>query len=278
MSKKAVGFLQGGLGNQLFIYFSLVSVAQDNDLEPSFNKDSYGYDKFSRALGLELLGFDIKFESSYFFKNRYLRLIFMKFGRYLLSNRIFNNYHFEYRSNQHADFVINDDKDNYFFGYFQNEKYLNDEVVFDSYEGSEYVNSVRDKVQRKYSSEDTIAIHLRSYNEVKDEVCSIDKDYINAALLELNYNKNKDRILVFTDSIEFSSSVLSGLNYDYFDEGFLFTAEETLISISSFERIICSNSSFAWWGAYFSKSEKVVYPKDRGYKYYPSPCKNWHLV
>ena len=130
----------------------------------------------------------------------------------------------------------------------------------------------------KFDVDKSIAIHLRSYEEAvvnKDDILTPPHTYIDNALNALKYNKDSERLIVFTDNEDYAQRVLGKRVYTIYQEP---EAVNALIALSQFKKIICSNSSFGWWGAYLSKSKLVTYPSYSGYKHYPTPHNYWKII
>jgi len=75
-------------------------------------------------------------------------------------------------------------------------------------------------------------------------------------------NNSQKLIWVFTDDALHAHAILEeiGCSFKIIDAERLLTAFETLMLISSAKTIVISNSTFAWWGAYFSQNAEIYCP------------------
>lgn len=276
MRSKLVGMLQGGLGNQLFIYFTLSKYCNQLGLRLCLNLSYYQYDKYNRNNGLDKIGLPYCEDRSFRFRNKFARKVLLMLRKSKVVSKVFPNVFFEKKYNEYLEFKLSSAKKSYMVGYFQHPKYIDKTQVDLAMKDIPIKRECNALVSRLYDRRRVIALHLRSYLETKSpESEQVSRDYIEEALLSLSYSKEHDTILVFTDSQSFAEQILVGYDFEIFDKGCNLSPEETLFSLSEFERIICSNSSFSWWAAYISSSTNVVYPKNKGFTYYPEPDSNW---
>ncbi len=271
--------LQGGLGNQLFIYFTLKSLASCYNGSAYFDTSYFSYDKYNREVGLKRLGLvDFKEKNRLYFSSKFLRKLIFLMRRITFLNRFFSFVCFERKYNQYTNFNFENFNDYILIGYFQHENYLDKDLVIKEFKNTDIYKHRFQSVLKHYDRNKVIAIHLRSYSEVKsnhEKNECIDYDYIKSSLKALSYDDKLDKLLVFTDNKIFAQEVLKNLNFDFYQDE---TPESTFLSLSCFNRIICSNSSFGWWGAYLSESNLVTYPSNKNYTYYPAPARGWLVI
>lgn len=84
--------------------------------------------------------------------------------------------------------------------------------------------------------------------------------YYHKSIRMLTRDWAPSKVIVFSDDLEASSKILPTVDIEYdfhFDTGM--TPLQSLFLLSTSERIIVANSTFSFWGAYFSNA-KVVFP------------------
>jgi hypothetical protein len=148
-----------------------------------------------------------------------------------------------------------------FSGYFQSEKYWSHcrEAVISAlaFNDGDHMGAV-ESMGNAFSRE-TIAIHIRrgDYVNNKNYYQLTARYYILA--LEENFPNWRDCNLVFfSDDIEYAMIHFECLDNAYFSEGH--SEIEDMFLMSKCDNHIIANSTFSWWGAYLSKSKKVVCP------------------
>lgn len=179
-------------------------------------------------------------------------------------------------------FNIEDDTD--ILGYFQSEKYFkqNKHDILNEYK---FKNEIENKALdvRSITKEPVISIHLRlgDYKNLVDKhpICGI--EYYKKAL----ENLPKDLLLItFSDEPELAKFVfdklgrkyvISNTNNEYID----------MCIMTKCNYHIIANSSYSWWGAWLSKSKKVIVPSQWFGKDPNMPknfsdiyCKDWEII
>jgi hypothetical protein len=252
----------GRLGNQMFQYATLLSVAKTKSYEygiPKCNSNENEYYKF------------------------FLPECFPNLSA-LDSSKIFNPYkiieqNFCYDS---KIFQIYDNTD--LLGYFQSEKYfLNHRSQILNEFSFDRIIFEKSSVLRALEQEDVISLHLRLGDYVDQPnnhpVCS--KDYYLQALEEIPKHKT---IFVFSDEIEKAKNF-----FNFLHRKVIFVDETNkyinmcLMTLCNYH--IIANSSFSWWGAWLSNSKKVIAPKQwfGDAKHMPRDwsdiyCKGWQVI
>jgi hypothetical protein len=133
-----------------------------------------------------------------------------------------------------------------YVGHMQSEKYF--------LHCSDYIREVFTFCETMHKVNMT-AIHVRcgDYGSDYHPICT--KDYYAEAIREV-----RGPYMVFSDDPQKSHSILYGLvpTDTYFHSGNTFEALYWMVACS---RHIIANSTFSWWGAWLSESEKVIAPK-----------------
>lgn len=141
-------------------------------------------------------------------------------------------------------------------GYFQSEKYFKHkrkEIIELFKPDDNFINDIN-----KYSNLfDNISLHIRRswINLGISNIHTVQSmDYYNTAISML---PNDKKILVFSDDLEWCKQ-------NFIGNRFVFVDEIDYISIyimSKMKYHIIANSTFSWWGAWLSDSEKIIAPK-----------------
>jgi hypothetical protein len=250
-----IGYL-GRLGNQMFQYSALLSVAKKHGLDFSICKSN-----------LELYKcFDIPTQIISYYNPDFI-------GTHNLGNDIVAGYETLFlTNNEQWDRLLNTDFDSDFFntdhnnksifGFFQNYKYfenveneLRKRFTFKSH----YSRICKSYFNQIFFETKTIALHIRRTDYLKSSVLNcLSLDYYENALSEFD---SSIPVLVFSDDTNWceSQSIFS-------DERFIIMkSNDTYIDLclmSLCDYHIIANSSYSWWGSWLAKSKKTICPKN----------------
>ena len=237
--------IQGGLGNQLFQIFTLISYSLDN------NDQFYFDDRDVERNG----------------KNTtYFNTILHELQKYRKKDTI--NYIYKERSFSYER--IPSLRDVKLFGYFQSYKYFehNMKKILDFLE----IESLKKKYEEKYDYNKTISLHFRigDYKEIQTHHPVLSIDYYIESLEKLIKDTEKDnwQILYFyekndEDMIQKNIKVLRErfVRLSFFPINHHLDDWEQVLCMSLCKHNVIANSSFSWWGAYLNTSDnKVYYP------------------
>lgn len=263
--------IEGGLGNQLFMYAAARALSLRLQTGLVLNtRLGFKDDWFHR--NYELQEFDIAYKESRFLTFDYrggnrLKNLSRCFGRnVLLPNYL---YFCDKTLNKGIDerFFEVETKDIYIEGYWQSEKYfedyksiLKDDLKFDNLKKSEILKceeaellSLTDKIP--------VCLCIRRYQEcVKTPSFGVldSSFYLNAMDMIANKLNKPPVFYVFTQDIGWAlQNVCQNRHYSYklVQEK---RSVEDLYLMSLFHYHIISNSTFYWWGAWLADSEIVV--------------------
>ena len=163
-----------------------------------------------------------------------------------IGNRV--SYPFEYTPLQYVN-------ETEYIGYFQSEKYFKhrrDEII-ELFKPTEEIN---EKVNKYYHFFNNISLHVRRNDYVKlypNVHPPLDMNYYNEALSLL---PPELKVLVFSDDIPWCKE-------NFIGHRFVFIKELDYIELYIMTKMkyhIIANSSFSWWGAWLSNSEKTIAP------------------
>lgn len=244
----------GGLGNQLFQIFTLLSYCIEN-------KKVFYFEDKPIACGHRKI---------YYWENILSGLD--KFIRQNNSNvSLFREPHFHYKS------IPNFDYDNIkLFGYFQSYKYFDKNInqITKLIKLKEKQNELKNKLQQNIDlSSKTVSLHFRvgDYVNLQNHHPLMKVEYYINAIKHLIMETKIDdwNILYFCEEndIEYVENKVNILRQQFTNMSFQrlhikLEDWEEMLAMSLCEHNIIANSSFSWWGAYFNINEnkKVYYP------------------
>ncbi len=142
----------------------------------------------------------------------------------------------------------------YLHGYFQSFKYFDHHrnTILKLFEPTAEIISY---INEKYTIENALSVHVRrgDYTKLQDIHYNIPISYYKRALKLFDCNL---KMFVFSDDIEWCRSQPIFSNAIFVEE----QEDVTLYMMSMCSHHIIANSTFSWWGAYMSESNKVIYP------------------
>lgn len=116
---------------------------------------------------------------------------------------------------------------------------------------------------------DSIVLHIRGKDYLKFQESFIGLQlpyYLNSIKrIEEFRGNNLSEIYVLTDDLQHAKNVLSGLTkpIHIINEFVELDHFEVLLLMSKSKNLICSNSTFAWWGAFLNSAPdaKIIFPR-----------------
>lgn len=293
---------EGGLGNQMFQYAMQLSLTNKYKGQEVKGDNSYFFlNKEHNGFELERhWGIDINVATKEEIKKVYNGIILTsktnKIKRFIIK-RIEKKYQYlmdkffrskmnciirdDEKFNNYVDKIEMLDTDNWYLsGFWQRTDYFEKyrESILKVFKLNCVVSPEEINIVEKLKNGQLIAVHVRggdfinSKNNSKHNLC--DYNYYEQAINEIN--KENLPLIVFTDDKEYSKKILSKHNIvQYINHG----VENSLIDmymLSMAKKVIISNSTFAFWGAYLSniKEQQVICPKyatckGEDYRYFP---------
>lgn len=273
MKKKIFLYLSGGLGNQLFQYAAAKSLAIKHDCQLIIDPFSGFFTDFRHKRTILLNKFNIQ---NIVYKNLFFFFYLYRFLKKItLSKRLFYNFYFfsiidEFYSFQKYQKLINKFKFNnrlIMLGVFQSEKYfirhkltiLND--ITPKFPKAK--NFLKEK--KNISMYNSVAICIRLHETLPPKLHytagGIDtSDFYNKALnIVLKKIKKPNFFFFSTKTVHITDLLFKVKKFKDYPHRIItpqkgFNDEvDTLWLLSCFKNLIISNSTFYWWGAYFSK-------------------------
>jgi len=238
--------VMGGLGNQLFQIFTLISYSLKH-------KRPFYFEKSAPSR-----------EDRPFYWNNFLKSLapFLKDGIQIPVYR---------EPNFHYDELPLINQPIKFFGYYQSYKYFEEHKH--SIEKFIRLEEQRDNLKNNYDFTDLVCLHFRvgDYINLQHHHPLMPVEYYSMALKQLIDKTKKDNwnILYFCEDndINYVNEKVDSLKNDFPNLSFQkidskYQDWEQMLIMSLCQHNIIANSSFSWWGAYFNKNidKKVFYP------------------
>jgi hypothetical protein len=282
--------LIGGIGNQMFQYACAKSLALDTGqklyLDFSMTKSYHDQNIKNSPLRVnsELDLFNLKIntissERLMKFRPRAFpiesKLISIKYKiiQYFYNTQIYTDRGY---AQSYKDITkLQKSKDLLLYGYFQNEKYFNNnehqikkDFVYKPLL-SEYGREILKRIKK---SKCAVSIHVRRGDLVSNKeaakhhgLCSL--EYYKEAIQRINsLTSSKNTFFLFSDDLEWVNKHFKGLISDYVlvnNKQKIHDSEE-MILMSLCNHNIIANSSFSWWGGWLNQTEDkiIISPKE----------------
>jgi len=264
--------LKAQMGNQLFQIMNIISISKEYNIDYMIccNKNEETIYEKKRT----------------YFNNIYLKLKdkLKKIEKNELENNVENNLLYKENKFEYLKIDLNnlikENKDIYIDGFFQSYKYFEKykEEIYNIFE----IKNIKNQLKNTYSyifSKKTIAIHFRfgdylylqDYHPIQtikyyyNSINKLNKILINNKENIVDYNFIffcciSDNIIVNKYIDRLNTIYNNKLNFIKINDSI--SEWEQIIMISLCNHIIIANSTFSWWGAYFSENNKttIIYP------------------
>lgn len=247
--------LRAQLGNQLFQIFNGISLSLKYNLDYKIliNKDNN-----------TIFGNNITYFNDFLIE-LYNKIEISDEKIIENNNKLYNEKNFHYNE------IKLKDSDIYINGFFQSYKYFinhNNEIY-----KMLNIENKKQHIKAKYSNyfnKKTIAIHFRigDYYYLQNYHPILSVNYYANALNKINNlinnNIEKYNILYFcqkcdNEIVKKYLDNFKNLNLIKVDDNIV--NYEQMLLISNCDNIIIANSTFSWFGAYFSNADNIIYPK-----------------
>ncbi|MFM6842131.1 MAG: alpha-1,2-fucosyltransferase [Candidatus Planktophila sp.] len=257
--------LQGGLGNQLFIYYAAASYAIANKQEViTFDTSGLRLANTERALELDKFNLPIEYEIVVSRIPHVARAILTRMNRLIPAvNRRIG--YFQPTDVGFSETLL---KKTYFevSGYFQSWRYHESvKKTFPGYSLDPGVSCdwAKSKISVAKASK-PILCHIRrgDFLELQDSFGVLSYEYYITAINQLRSMGAKGPIWVMTDSPnEISLDFLQQVGAELVIEPTNTIPTDTFAVMQACDSYIISNSTFSWWAAYTSNAKVVISPK-----------------
>ncbi len=273
--------LSGGLGNQMFQYAAGYSFAKRNRVDLALDLSGY-YQQSNdtvRQYGLAVFNISASVAEESKVKG------FLSVTNLSYLDRVINKFKLNPRLIRETEvFVfhqlkkINPKVDYYLEGYWQNEKYFNEERqgLLKEFSLLSDDSETLQALQKTVTACQSVAIHIRRgdyldsmYRPQEDSKCIFfGLDYYRQAVLEIKKRFKQPLWLIFSDDTAWVKANIKDLGLTALDE-LIFVDDhnlkdyEELLLMSQCHYQIIANSTFSWWGAWLNQHEDkfVIGPK-----------------
>jgi hypothetical protein len=151
----------------------------------------------------------------------------------------------------------------YLSGFWQRTDYFEDyrEDIINAFPLKPNISNTEKEIVEKLEKGEYIAIHIRGGDFINSRfnLCGI--DYYEKAIQEIN--RERFPLVVFTDDQKYATKLLEKYNIAYFISHGVYNSIVDMYMMSRAKKLIISNSTFAFWGAYLSTidGQEVISPK-----------------
>jgi len=270
----------GGLGNQLFCYYSSLSLATNKKLKLFI--DNHDYKFYRKDRGFILDKFNIKFnvvekdilkefkympltKLDFYFLNKFKINVFKKNNKILRENEDYN-----------LDEVLGRIKPNsYIQGYLQNVNYLIDVKKIMQREITLYkTNRVIEQLSRKIRNSNSCSVHVRRgdylikpFNSIYN-ICS--QKYYKNSFEVVTSKIEKPHYFIFTDDIEWTKKEFNNIENKTFISDYNLKNYQEFYLLSICKNHIISNSTFSFIAAWLNYNNNLVIEPKNWFKNKPS--------
>ena len=262
--------LQGRLGNQMFQYAAIRTVAEDRGYKFCYQEPSLSFLNSAKELMRSFLGKPNRYNfcnmSEYFELSDKFRLInrLNQLIWNLTDSKDKKIYIEKDHINQLADISDIQDRTEV-SGFFQSQKYFlanRDNVVEWFTPKNKYLSRLDVLVTKLIPNEDKVCcVHIRrgDYKTIKyagkQEGWSLPMSYYNKAIAQVN--NDVDLIIFITDDPQWVDDNFSWVKPRFITKGEPAVVDMFLMTKCKYN--IIANSTFSWWGAWLNKSpDKIV--------------------
>lgn len=277
MNKKINIILKGGLGNQLFQFFTAYFLSKKLRTNLTADVSNYEYNNYRQFQLLNLL----RINKNFFKHNKkyFILRILEKIYFYFFFNNFKENNPFYYSKNFEK---IDGKKNINLTGFFQSEKYFHNnrnEII-------KLLNFNKSKrwwnreLASKIVDTQSLAIHIRGGDYINFEKENpsygvLPKFYYKKAIKIIEKIFNNFKIYIFTDdkSYFFKNNFLNNYKYTLVNTG---SDIEDLRLMSLCKNFIISNSTYSWWGAFLGIYRKKIIISPKKWKLLDSNRDNYY--
>lgn len=160
-------------------------------------------------------------------------------------------------------------KNHYLEGWWQNPRYFQSirEILLKDFKLREDISAYAQKVRKKISESNSIAIHVRRLDYVNNPKTKrthgeLKQEYYDSAFKYLNLSNTKNNVaFIFSDDIDWVKENMNFPIETCYVKPNLQKPHEDIYLMSCCDQHIIANSSFSWWGAWLSdKPHRVIAP------------------
>ncbi len=273
--KNVIVRLANGIGNQLFTYAAAFNYSKKINANLLIDDKSGFHKRYKYELHKFNLSAKIANDNQKFIGNigRFKRKLYKKFNFInrdltFIEEKKDKNKLTEYDKNI---FEYNVNKNIYFEGYFQSEKYFEEakKDLTKEFTFKDEIIGEKNKFKNLILNSNSVSIHIRN-NKFREDENHINIKDLNKENFKLNIDIAKKGINFFEkkiDKVKFFiwSNDFNGLNEYFPSEKFIFVDNKSKIDdlndlylMSLCKNFIISPSTFSYWGAWLSNSKSKI--------------------
>ncbi|MDR3706244.1 MAG: alpha-1,2-fucosyltransferase [Paludibacteraceae bacterium] len=259
-----------GLGNQMFQY-AFYRMLKEIDNNTKLDISEFKYRKHHNGYELESI-FNINpcyatkkecdkiadISKSLFDE---IRRDFLKIKKNSMGNLIYeSNY------SPHFNPILLQEKNTYFIGYWQTEKYFQpiSKIIRKEFSFKKEIDPSNLLIKKQILNTNSVSIHIRRGDYLKKQrfenlgsVCNI--DYYNRAIEQIKLKIESPHFFIFSDDMDWVKGNLKIPNLTYVDLNHGKDSYKDMQLMSLCKHNIITNSSFSWWGAWLNANpQKTV--------------------
>jgi hypothetical protein len=269
--------LKGGLGNQLFQFFTAYFLSKKLKMNLAVDVSNYTNNNYRQFQLLNLLRTNknyFKYNKENFFFRKLKKIYYFFFF-----NNFKENNAFLYSENFKK---LNNKKNINLIGFFQSEKYFdtNRNEIIKILDFNSSKRSQDKQLVSKILNSQSVAIHIRggdyiNFEKVNPSYGTLSQLYYKKAIKIISKNYNNFNIYIFTDdkSYFFKNNFLNNYKYTLVNTG---SDIEDLRLMSLCKNFIISNSTYSWWGAFLGIYRKKIIISPKKWKLLDSNRDNYY--
>ncbi|MDD5570117.1 MAG: alpha-1,2-fucosyltransferase [Bacteroidales bacterium] len=260
--------IQGGIGNQMFQYATGKHLAILNNTELKLDVSSFNEDSLGRKYELHNFNISKRLASREEIRRVINKTLLGSIFSFSKNSSIIKQRFLEYDT----EVLKKQDKDIYFDGYWQSEKYflqIRNHILKEfTLKAANDFNQKFEHILNKIKALDSVGVHVRRGDYVNSHFGQSNyrnihsEGYYNKAF-DLVSGKIKDAVFfMFSDDIEWCKNEYKEVKDLIFIESH--QPHEDLILMSSCKHQITANSSFSWWAAWLNNyPQKIIVAPDK---------------
>lgn len=261
-----------GQGNQMFMYSAAYALARKTN-QKMIILFSTDYKRVSdRPFILDKFNLDYNYIKKIIridkYKNIFIAKIMRKFYKFKYKKLLKNNFvYYEKEGNARIYNQLPTNYKNYYLrGYFESYKYFNEykQDIINQFKINFELNDKTANFLKEISENNSVAMHIRR-GDFLLEGRSVSTDYYKTAIKKLSNNMAKFYLATIDKKVidEFKNND----NVELIDTNDVNKDLCDWLALSKCKQHILSNSTYSWWAAYISNSNKIYLPTFEEYKF-----------